>query len=217
MNEPGPETQRTRASLVAGLQAGDEARWQEFFPRYGPMIRRFALKAGCTETEADEVVQETAIGVARNLPEYRYDPAVCRFKTWLLKQSTWRVKDQFRKRARQAKWISRGGEAGRADSRSGDEPCPDRIEQVADPAGEVLERLWEAEWQESLVETALRTAKERFSDRQFQIFDLNVRKGWPAGEVAKALHISLPAVYLARHRVAATIKREVARLEQTLG
>jgi len=81
MNAPERETLQTRASLVAGLQAGEEDRWQEFFRLYGPMIRRFAFKAGLTEIEADEVVQETAIAVARHVPEFRYDPKVCRFKT----------------------------------------------------------------------------------------------------------------------------------------
>ena len=44
--------------------------------------------------EAEEVVQETAIGVARRLPEFAYDPKVCRFKTWLLNLVRWRIQDQ---------------------------------------------------------------------------------------------------------------------------
>jgi DNA-directed RNA polymerase specialized sigma24 family protein len=59
------ETLQTRASLVAGLQAGEEERWQEFYGLYGPLIRRFAFKAGLAEIEAVEVVQETAIALAR--------------------------------------------------------------------------------------------------------------------------------------------------------
>ena len=35
------------------------------------LARDFAIQAGLTETEADEVVQETAIEIARHLPEYR--------------------------------------------------------------------------------------------------------------------------------------------------
>lgn len=89
---PSPESPslRTQPSLVAGLQAGDEDRWHEFFRLYGPAIRGFALKAGLSEIEADEVVQETCIGVARNVAEYRYEPERCRFKTWLLNLASWR-------------------------------------------------------------------------------------------------------------------------------
>src|SRR5689334_12197189 len=84
----------TRASLLQGMQAGQDDRWHEFYRIYGPVIRGFALKAGLTETEADEVVQETCIGVARNVGEFHYDPAKCRFKTWLLNLASWRVKNQ---------------------------------------------------------------------------------------------------------------------------
>lgn len=74
--------------------------------------------------------------------------------------------------------------------------------------------MWEAEWQEGLLEAALRTVKGPFSDRQFQIFVLNVRKDWPAAGVTRSLGGSVPDVYLAKHRVGAALKREVARLER---
>src|SRR6476661_8350345 len=89
----------TRASLLKRLKdCDDQASWQQFYDLYRELIRSFALKAGLTESEADEVVQETVIGVARKLPEFHYDPAKCSFKTWLLNQTVWRIKDQFRKR-----------------------------------------------------------------------------------------------------------------------
>jgi DNA-directed RNA polymerase specialized sigma24 family protein len=86
-------TVHTSASLLQGMRNGDDDRWAELFRTYGPVIRGFALKAGLTETESDEVVQETCIGVARNVGEFHYDPAKCRFKTWLLNQALWRVKN----------------------------------------------------------------------------------------------------------------------------
>src|ERR1044071_483682 len=98
MPEAEGNTIQTRASLVQGLQRGEEDRWREFYGLYGPLIRCFALKAGVTETEADEVVQETCIGVARNIGEFRYNPSKCRFKSWLLNLASWRVKNQFTKR-----------------------------------------------------------------------------------------------------------------------
>src|SRR6266566_9924120 len=94
---------QTRPSLLNRLKTGDDAEsWQEFYRVYGKLVRDFAIQAGLTDTEADEVVQETAIGIARHLPEYRYDPKVCRFKTWLLNLTSWRIKDQLKKRQRAA-------------------------------------------------------------------------------------------------------------------
>ena len=103
----------TRPSLLLRLtDCQDQASWQEFYATYRDLIWRFALKAGCNETEAEEVVQETVIAVARKLPEFKYDPAVCAFKTWLLNQTAWRVKDQIRKRGNvgQASRLSGAGE-----------------------------------------------------------------------------------------------------------
>jgi len=75
----------TRPSLLNRLKASDDSQsWCEFYRVYGGLIRFFAEKAGLTADEAEGVVQETAIGVARRLPNFTYDPKVCRFKTWLL-------------------------------------------------------------------------------------------------------------------------------------
>src|SRR5438093_6355538 len=108
-----PSSIQTRPSLLNRLKTGDDAEsWQEFYRGYGKLARDFAIQVGLTDTEADEVVQETAIAVSRHLPEFRYDPKVCRFKTWLLNQSSWRIIDQIKKRAKvgQASRLSRAGE-----------------------------------------------------------------------------------------------------------
>jgi RNA polymerase sigma-70 factor (ECF subfamily) len=209
------DTVKTRASLVQGLQLGDEDRWQDFCRLYGPVIRGFALKAGLTETEADEVVQETTIAVARHVPEFRYDPEVCRFKTWLLNQALWRVKDQLKKRRRWDERVHKpvGGspflpEDGTARTAT--------IERVADAKAGELESIWDEEWRSNLLNAALEKVKAEFSAKQFQIFDFIVLKRWSAGEVARSLGASLASVYLAKHRVAAAVRKEMARLERQM-
>jgi DNA-directed RNA polymerase specialized sigma24 family protein len=62
----------------------------------------------------------------------------------------------------------------------------------------------------------LERVKRRFTSKQFQVFDLFVRKEWPAKEVARALGISLANVYFTRHRLAAAIAKEIKLLEQQL-
>ena len=99
MTIPHGSSLETRPSLLKKLQVGDDPQsWQEFHQIYGGLIRFFALKAGLTADEAKEVVQETAIGVARRLPEFVYDPKACRFKTWLLNLTHWCIQNQLKKR-----------------------------------------------------------------------------------------------------------------------
>ena len=207
-----PSSIQTRPSLLHRLKEGDDAEsWQEFYRVYGKLVRDFAIRAGLTDTEADEVVQETAIGVARHLPGFSYDPKVCRFKTWLLNQTSWRIKDQFKKRAR----ASQGAAAGASDVLS-DPARTATIERVADPSAVDLDALFESQWHTNLLAVAMERLKDKFSLKRIQIFDLLVIKEWPAGEVARSFGVSLANVYVTKHRVAAAMKKEVQRLERAM-
>ena len=57
----------TRYSLLSRLQNWDDQdSWRDFFDTYWRLIYSVAIKSGLTENEAQEVVQETVIAVARN-------------------------------------------------------------------------------------------------------------------------------------------------------
>src|SRR6267143_2400092 len=89
----------TRRSLVDRLENWDDRKhWQEFFDAYWKLIYSAARKSGLTDAEAQEVVQETVITVAKKIGKLRYDPAAGSFKGWLLNITRWRIADQFRKR-----------------------------------------------------------------------------------------------------------------------
>jgi RNA polymerase sigma-70 factor (ECF subfamily) len=207
---------QTRPSLLNRLKAGDDAEsWQDFYRVYGRLVRDFAVQAGLTDTEADEVVQETAIAIARHLPEYRYDPKVCRFKTWLLNQTSWRIKDQLRKRAKGAQ-LSGLPESGATPDSSSDTARTATIHRVPDPAAADLDAVFETQWRKNLFDVALERVKGKFSLKQFQVFDLLVLKEWPAADVAKSLGVTLANAYVTRHRISAAIKKETKALENQL-
>ena len=74
----------TRASLLSRLKDRDDhVGWQEFFDTYWKLIYGVALKAGLNDSEAQDVVQETVIYVAKKLPDFRYDPEKGSFKSVL--------------------------------------------------------------------------------------------------------------------------------------
>jgi RNA polymerase sigma factor (sigma-70 family) len=209
MTQPKDDSSATRSSLLRRVKdTADHQSWQEFNARYGKLILGFALKAGLTEDEAKEVVQETLIAAAKNLPEFRYDRKLCSFKTWLLNLSNWRVKDQLRKRQAPASPQQTGRTRGNQD----DGTRTATIERVADPAGDQLEAIWDKEWKLTIWDAALGRVKAQLDLRQWQMFDLYVLKEWPVREVAQALGVSIGRVYLAKHRVSALVKREVKRI-----
>ncbi len=165
-----------------------------------------ALKAGLTESEAEEVVQETVVSVAKQMPTFRYDQAGS-FKGWLLQITRRRIADQFRKRP---PWEGAPPTEGDDSTRT---PTVNRI-----PAPEPdLEPVWDEEWKKNLVEAAMQRVKARVTPRQYQIFDLYVVKGWPVGEVKRTLNVNAARVYLAKHRVSRLVREELRRMEKQCG
>ena len=136
MTIPHGSSLETRPSLLKKLQSGDDPQsWQEFYKVYGGLIRFFAVKAGLTADEAEEVVQETAIGVARRLPEFVYDPKVCRFKSWLLNLTRWRIQNQLKKRRTPGGLAVPVDAVGQSSAPRADETATTgAIERIADPA-----------------------------------------------------------------------------------
>jgi RNA polymerase sigma factor (sigma-70 family) len=195
----------TRRSLVDRLANwDDQRRWQEFFDSYWRLIYSAARQSGLTDAEAQEVVQETVITVAKKIGKLNYDPAVGSFKGWLLQITRWRIADQFRKR--------RPGESKRRVL--SEDRATATIERVADSRVVDLDAVWEREWQENLFAAAIARVKKRIDPKQFQIFDCYVRKEWPAQKVADQLRVNIGQVYLARHRVSALLKKEIKALEK---
>jgi len=80
----------TRHSLLLRLKQWDDtASWREFFETYWELIYNVARKAGLSDAEAQDVVQETVIGVARRIGDFEADPRRGSFKSWLLGQARW--------------------------------------------------------------------------------------------------------------------------------
>jgi RNA polymerase sigma-70 factor (ECF subfamily) len=197
----------TRRSLLDRLKNWDDRTgWQEFFDTYWKVIYGVAIKAGLTDTEAQEVVQETVIAVARNMQEFKYDPAVGSFKSWLLHTTRWKIVDQFRRRAPRHAALHR-----RSNTRTS---ATTLINRIPDPASLNLDPVWDEEWEKNLFDTARERIKQRVSDRQYQMFDLYVVKDWPVKKVAAALGVSAARIYLAKHQVAALIRKEIKKLER---
>src|SRR6266851_5235672 len=99
MSHQKDELLPTRASLLNRLKDWqDQSSWQEFFDTYWKLIYGVARKAGLTDVEAQDVVQETMASVAKHIPTFKYDPAIGSFKAWLLNMTRWRIIAQFRKR-----------------------------------------------------------------------------------------------------------------------
>ena len=196
----------TRKSLLGRLKNWqDDQSWAEFFNTYWKLIYNFAVQRGLTHQEAEEVVQETVLAVAKSIPHFQYDPGKCAFKTWLLTVTRSKIANQFEKRARRPATVS-----STDDSRQ--TPLMERVPD--DQAQQQWERAWDDEWKKNLMDAAIQRVKRRVSIEQFQMFDFFVLKGWPARDVAKTLGVTIAHVYVAKHRLAKLVEKEIGLLEE---
>lgn len=204
--ETSDELLPTRHSLLTRLKNWDDNEgWKRFFDTYWRLIYATAIKTGLSDAEAQDVVQETVLCVAKKMNDFKYDPALGSFKGWLLTLTKWRIADQFRQRRRQG---SAGGEESDVLTRNA------IVESIPDEQGIRLELVWESEWQNNLLAAATERVKRKVGARQYQLFDLYVVKQWPVQDVVKTLKVSEDQVYQAKSRIAPLIRKEVKMLEE---
>lgn len=209
MHEREYDSFPTRASLLGRVRnLQDQASWQEFYDTYQPIIYEFAVRAGLSATEAEDVVQETYSSLAQKMPGFEYDPSVGFFKAWLFRLVGWRVVDALRKRCPR---VPPSPPALDEATRTG------TIEQIPDPSSCELGRIWDEQWAMQLLATATKNVQRKAEPRKFQLFDLYVNKEWPAQKVAETFGINVDQVYLAKHRIREMIKDEIKRLENEMG
>jgi RNA polymerase sigma factor (sigma-70 family) len=196
----------TRHSLISRLRNMDDKKsWQEFFDIYWKLIFSVARKAGLTEQEAEEVVQETTIAVSKYIGDYRYNPKVCSFKNWLMHKTQWRIIDQVRKRPPEC--------VQRLEPTSGNSGTS-LLERIPDPESLELDTLWEEEWRKNLIDAAMDRVKRRIKPEHYQIFYLSAARNLGLKRIAETMGVNVAQVYLVRHRVAKLIKKEVQVLER---
>jgi RNA polymerase sigma factor (sigma-70 family) len=200
----------TRSSLLSRLRdLGDSDSWRAFFETYWRLLYNLARKSGLADADAQDVVQETVIAVARKMPGFHYDPAQGSFKQWLLVITRRRIQDHLRRVYRSLPAVI--------------DPPVEVADRMANqptdslPPGAAFEAAWEEEWRDNLYRAALARVRQRANPKHFQVFDGCVLQGLRPPEVARMLGLNVAQVYLARHRVTQAIKRAAAEVEEELG
>lgn len=208
---PSDELLPTRPSLLARLRNHDNSKawqqgWEEFHALYHPVIYRYAIKWGLGEHDAEDVVQEVIIGVARNIPQFRYDPRTCTFKTWLFKVARNTIVSHLRKRGRR--------ERGPVVTAGDDD---DALEKMADPSALAPDQEWDLAWESNLRRAALEEVGRRIKPMTLRLYLHHVVDGHDVEETVTHFResgVTADAVHLAKHRVQKMIDETVARLRE---
>jgi RNA polymerase sigma-70 factor (ECF subfamily) len=198
----------THWSLIGRLKdLDDQQGWRQFYDTYWRLVFGVAIKSGLTEAEAQDVVQDTMVSVSQKMPQFKAEPQAGSFKGFLLAITRRRIVDQFRKRSPQA---------AAGDGRSDETARTSTIETIADPASLNLDAVWNLEWEKNLMNAAVERVKRQVNLKQAQIYDLYVVKQWPVKKIAATLGVNIGQVYLAKHRFACLLKKEIQRLKEKM-
>jgi RNA polymerase sigma factor (sigma-70 family) len=197
----------TRSSLLSRLKnASDAAGWQFFVDNYGRLLFQFCLRAGLQRQEAEDIVQEVVMAVAKQMPRFEYDRSKGSFKGWLARITRNHIADFLTKKTKEAaRRVELPPEQAAAQSAG-----------LAAGTSADMDEVWESEWRQHLLDRALRRVQQTVSARSVQIFQLSVVQGWNNEEIAASLRISRAQIYLVRHRVGRLVKREIAALRGEL-
>ena len=189
----------TRDTLIAKLRnPADAHAWREFVAIYEPLVNRLARQKGLQDADAQDLAQEVFRAVARAID--RWEPSTARgtFRGWLFTIA----------RNLCINFLTRRDPATEG---SGDTRNLDRLAEV--PARDSAQTAtFDAECRRRIFRWAAEQVKGEFAPNTWRAFWQTAVEDRPVAEVAAELGLTPGAVYVARSRVIARLRRRVEQL-----
>jgi len=193
----------TRSSLIQRLKATINGEsWEEFFHTYWELIYNVARRTGLSEADAQDIVQETILKVHNSLDRFEYNRKRGTFKGWLRTVTRSRLNDFFKKQQRRPALNQPLEEAA------------DELQNLEDPEGPEIEKIWDEEWNRNLIQAALSRTKKLSSPKQFQIFKCHYIDEWTVRETCRTLGVNAAQVYMAKQRIGKIFREAVETLQE---
>jgi len=183
----------TSITLLERLRRPDDQQaWARFVELYAPLLFHWARRAGLTEQDAADLVQDVLLLLLEKLPAFAYDPQKS-FRGWLRTVTLNRWREKQRKQRI---------------------PATDSPDAILDelPAPADLEQFWETEYRQHLVGRAIKTMQATFEPQTWNACLQMVVTGRPAAQVAAEMGISVTSVYTAKCRVLKRLREELTGL-----
>jgi RNA polymerase sigma-70 factor (ECF subfamily) len=185
------ETSVSWIGRMAGNPTGDD--WRRLNVLYGPLLGRWAVRAGVPASEADDVVQNVLLVVFDKIGEFERQREGS-FRAWLRAILTNKVRDYFSKENKQP--------TAAGDSWLDELESPDST----------LSKIWDREHDEHVLKKLLDRVRGDFDPKTWQAFHRHVMEEEPAAQVAEALCLKLNSVLTAKSRVLKRLRQESAGL-----
>lgn len=194
--------------LVAALRDGDEAAFATVIDRYHVPMVRLATLYVANPAVAEEVVQETWIGLLHGIDRFEGRSSL---KTWLFRILTNQAKRRGERESRSVPFSALGHPTA-----SGDQPAVDADRFL--PAGDEWAGHWGGhlrDWREAPEErflsresrASIEEAISELPPAQRQVITLRDIEGWSADEVCNVLALSQTNQRVLLHRARSRVRR----------
>jgi RNA polymerase sigma-70 factor (ECF subfamily) len=181
----------TPASLLERLRRPNEQdAWGRFVELYTPLIYHWARRAGLSEHDAADLVQEVFAVLVLEMPRFVHDKSKS-FRAWLRTVTL----NKWRERQRRRSLPIADGAA-------------ESLYEIAAPA--TAEAVWETEYREHLASRVLELMQKDFQPTTWKACWELVVSGRSAAEVAAELGLTVGAAHAAKFRVLARLRQELA-------
>jgi RNA polymerase sigma-70 factor (ECF subfamily) len=176
-----PTNDSTDLELIARWRAGDERAATSLVARHAPALARFAASLG-QRTDVDEVVQDTFVRAFGSIDSFRADSSL---RTWLFTIERRLILDRRR-----------------AERRRRDDASIDEADAATD--FDALDDIVAEE-----AESRVRSAVERLSKTQREVFLLRVNEGLSYKEIAEVVGTTEGAARVHYHNAMRTVKESL--------
>ena len=191
----------TQKSLIFRIRdANDTEAWSRFVEIYGPLIYRFARRRGMQDADAADLSQTVLTEVAHCIDRFDYEPALGRFRNWLMVIARYKLSRLARKQARF--------------SGSGDSQVQELIDQQ--PAADDFTERWNSEYKDHLFRWAAEQVRGEVAEPTWKAFWQTAVENRPPVEVAKELGMQVGTVYVSKSRVLLRIRNKIAEVDDTV-
>ncbi len=185
-------TSQADAYLIEAVQSGDQDAWREVIDRYQGRLISFARRMLAQRSEAEDLVQETFLGLLRSLPNYDRQRSL---ETYLFAILRHKLSDHFR---RQQAGKRHGLETLEVDD------APHAWLSAETPSGHVAGQENVAAQREALIDclrTYVRQCREQRRFQELMVVEMLMVLGLRNKEVASDLELTETAVAGIKFRV----------------
>jgi len=176
---------------------GDGASWVEFMGIYQPVVYRMAKRRGLQDADAHDVMQQVFVSIAGAIERWESSDELPPFRAWLTTITRNAISKALSRRPR--------------DRATGSTSVMEQLNAIAD-TGESSDEEFTTETRRQMFRWAAQRVRIEFAQATWDMFWRTSVMGESVSDVAAATGRTTGAVYIARHRVLARMKEEIADL-----